>query len=199
MFRTEMFSPPTQIFGSFLPVLLFLLLFADGSLRADTLFVSTRKAFGVGALWNLNEMTECKLHYTALVYDDYGCWCGIGGSGTPIDGIDLCCKLHDKCYDSAVDQGLCYDTYIEYAEPYSWSCEGSELTCPGQQIGCKAALCECDKHVVDCWSKFIKPSKKKKCVHRPLHKDEAKENSANFMGIFSIFIYFVWNFLSFFI
>uniref|UniRef100_A0A183CG23 Phospholipase A2 n=1 Tax=Globodera pallida TaxID=36090 RepID=A0A183CG23_GLOPA len=94
-------------------------------------------------------MTECKLHYTALVYDDYGCWCGIGGSGTPIDGIDLCCKLHDKCYDSAVDQGLCYDTYIEYAEPYSWSCEGSELTCPGQQIGCKAALCECDKHVVD--------------------------------------------------
>ena len=26
------------------------------------------------SLWNLNEMAECKLHYSAIDYNDYGCW-----------------------------------------------------------------------------------------------------------------------------
>lgn len=40
------------------------------------------------ALWNLEEMAECRLGYNALVYNDYGCWCGVGGSGKPVDEID---------------------------------------------------------------------------------------------------------------
>jgi hypothetical protein len=48
-----------------------------------------QKADGdIRALWNLNQMAECKLGYSALAYNDYGCWCGVGGSGTPMDGID---------------------------------------------------------------------------------------------------------------
>jgi secretory phospholipase A2 len=42
----------------------------------------------IDALWNLQEMAECRLGYTALAYNDYGCWCGVGGSGEPVDGID---------------------------------------------------------------------------------------------------------------
>lgn len=40
------------------------------------------------ALWNFEEVCECVLHYTALSYNNYGCWCGIGGGHEPVDGID---------------------------------------------------------------------------------------------------------------
>lgn len=40
------------------------------------------------ALWNLEEMSVCRLGYPAIVYNNYGCWCGIGGGGEPMDGID---------------------------------------------------------------------------------------------------------------
>ncbi|KAM3718956.1 Phospholipase [Dirofilaria immitis] len=43
------------------------------------------------ALWNLDRMSICKLGYPASVYNNYGCWCGVGGSGKPMDGID---RLH---------------------------------------------------------------------------------------------------------
>jgi hypothetical protein len=29
---------------------------------------------GFDALWNLNQMSECKLGYSAIAYNDYGCW-----------------------------------------------------------------------------------------------------------------------------
>ncbi|KHN77459.1 Acidic phospholipase A2 1 [Toxocara canis] len=47
------------------------------------------------ALWNMEGMSMCLLHYTGLVYNSYGCFCGSGGSGYPIDGIDaLVCYSH---------------------------------------------------------------------------------------------------------
>lgn len=44
---------------------------------------------GLGSLWDLEKMTECRLNVTAFfTYNDYGCWCGPGGSGEPVDEID---------------------------------------------------------------------------------------------------------------
>jgi len=118
----------------------------------------------VGALWNLNEMSECLLHYSALVYDDYGCWCGPGGGGKPVDGIDNCCMNHDHCYDAAIAAGRCYDVPEEYVDWYSWLCEKGEPICTvADQRSCAAALCECDKIVVHCWSTFLKPVTKLRC------------------------------------
>lgn len=33
-----------------------------------------RLALNLSALWNLNEMAICKLSYSALDYNKYGCW-----------------------------------------------------------------------------------------------------------------------------
>ncbi|CAJ0559608.1 unnamed protein product, partial [Mesorhabditis spiculigera] len=117
----------------------------------------------VGALWNLEEVTECELHYNALVYNNYGCWCGIGGAHEPVDGIDACCKVHDKCYDAAVDAKVCYDTAWEYVDDYSWKCENGTAICTDTSSPCKVALCACDKAVVECWKHFPKPTIKAKC------------------------------------
>uniref|UniRef100_A0A914VFV9 Phospholipase A2 n=1 Tax=Plectus sambesii TaxID=2011161 RepID=A0A914VFV9_9BILA len=90
---------------------------------------ATRRTPIVGALWNLEEMTECRLHYNALVYNNYGCWCGVGGCCKPVDPIDDCCMHHDKCYDAAVAAGECYDDPFEYIDSYAWRCNNSTIVC----------------------------------------------------------------------
>uniref|UniRef100_A0A0K0EGK9 Phospholipase A2 n=1 Tax=Strongyloides stercoralis TaxID=6248 RepID=A0A0K0EGK9_STRER len=117
----------------------------------------------VKALWNLNMMAECELGYSAITYNNYGCWCGAGGSGTPIDGIDECCMMHDECYDAAIDRKICYDVPYEYLDDYSWDCNNHVAYCKPNLTGCGKALCNCDKIVVDCWRKFEKPNKKPPC------------------------------------
>ena len=59
-----------------------------------------------------NILPEC------LAYGAYGCWCGPGGSGTPVDGTDRCCQLHDFCYDKIIASNLCspYKVTYEYSE-----------------------------------------------------------------------------------
>uniref|UniRef100_A0A915AVB3 Phospholipase A2 n=2 Tax=Parascaris univalens TaxID=6257 RepID=A0A915AVB3_PARUN len=126
------------------------------------LVLSTRNG-SLKALWNLEEMCKCKLDYSALVYVNYGCWCGIGGAGEPIDGIDRCCMLHDKCYDAAIDKRECFDVPFEYIDDYSWNCVNKEPICRDDMNVCKSALCLCDKAVVDCWAQFAKPAFKRKC------------------------------------
>ncbi|VDM23491.1 unnamed protein product [Toxocara canis] len=141
---------------------------------ASTLFVHVLSSRNVSirALWNLEAMCECKLDYTALTYSNYGCWCGIGGGGEPVDGIDRCCMLHDKCYDAAVERKECFDVFFEYIEDYSWHCVDKEPVCKeSTSNGCQSALCECDKSVVDCWAQFAKPTARVKCnrTKAPLH------------------------------
>ncbi|KHJ77717.1 phospholipase A2 [Oesophagostomum dentatum] len=77
------------------------------------------------ALLNFDKVTKCMLGYTALHYNGYGCYCGRGGSGIPIDGIDTCCMHHDHCYEKAVESGACSSTIWEYINLYDWSCVNS--------------------------------------------------------------------------
>ncbi|XP_020911029.1 phospholipase A2 A2-actitoxin-Cgg2a [Exaiptasia diaphana] len=42
-----------------------------------------------------------------LDYNGYGCYCGFGGKGRPLDAIDRCCKAHDKCWDRLTRKKIC--------------------------------------------------------------------------------------------
>ncbi|CAJ0562910.1 unnamed protein product, partial [Mesorhabditis spiculigera] len=115
------------------------------------------------ALWNLEKICECELGYNALTYNNYGCWCGMGGAGDTIDGVDRCCMMHDQCYDRAVDKKICSDTPFEYVDDFSWTCTNKTAACGASRNPCAAALCACDKQVVDCWKQYARPATKPKC------------------------------------
>ncbi|TKR61874.1 hypothetical protein L596_028927 [Steinernema carpocapsae] len=116
------------------------------------------------AVYNMEGMAQCALGHNVFELADYGCWCGPGGSGTPIDGVDNCCMHHDKCYDAAVDDGDCRNVMEEYLDPDDWSCSNHTIVCKETTDKCKAALCNCDRNVVMCWSKFPKVTSHKGCT-----------------------------------
>ena len=41
-------------------------------------------------------MVNCMTNRSRFSYIDYGCWCGVGGKGEPVDEVDKYVKLHRK-------------------------------------------------------------------------------------------------------
>ncbi|VDP33651.1 unnamed protein product [Soboliphyme baturini] len=70
---------------------------------------------------------KCVTGRNALDYNGYGCWCGMGGHGTPVDAIDRCCQQHDHCYDMLAKK----DCAI-YVTPYNWNCVNHDIRCAGE-------------------------------------------------------------------
>ncbi|VDM81938.1 unnamed protein product [Strongylus vulgaris] len=128
------------------------------------------------SLINFNGVCKCELGYSAIVthttwlvimqahlqvYNHYGCWCGKGGSGTPVDGIDQCCKTHDYCYRAARISKKCSSIAL-YTDMYKWKCRNKKAICQGK-TECEKALCACDTAAVRCWALYGKPKTKKAC------------------------------------
>ncbi|KHJ42205.1 hypothetical protein D918_07737 [Trichuris suis] len=89
---------------------------------------------GTSSLLNLGCMVECMLHIEPISrYVNYGCWCGFGGAGEPIDNIDRCCQSHDLCYDQALKKGSC-TLWQLYTTWYWWRCTEGYPSCLGNQI-----------------------------------------------------------------
>uniref|UniRef100_A0A8C5F8L3 Phospholipase A2 n=1 Tax=Gadus morhua TaxID=8049 RepID=A0A8C5F8L3_GADMO len=86
------------------------------------------------ALWQFRNMILCIQpdSWPVLDYADYGCWCGKGGSGTPVDELDRCCQVHDQCYDDAMQNDACWPILDNpYTEIYSYDCDShnKNITC----------------------------------------------------------------------
>ncbi|KAK6737323.1 hypothetical protein RB195_019801 [Necator americanus] len=115
-------------------------------------------------------MGSCVLGYNPFIFNHYGCWCGMGGGYEPIDENDRCCMIHDNCYDEAVESGKCVGTLWQYISSYKWDCVKGKAVCAPNQTSCKAAICECDLAVVNCWAKQPKPNRKEPCHLLPPKK-----------------------------
>ncbi|XP_008567588.1 PREDICTED: phospholipase A2 isoform X1 [Galeopterus variegatus] len=107
------------------------------------------------AVWQLRSMIKCAIPGSKpyLEFNDYGCYCGLGGSGTPVDDVDQCCYTHDNCYDQAMKLKSC-KTLLDnpYTNSYSFSCSGTEITCSSGNSDCDAFICNCDRQAAICFS-----------------------------------------------
>ncbi|MFH4976091.1 hypothetical protein AB6A40_002800 [Gnathostoma spinigerum] len=92
--------------------------------------VPTSEAYGAPGLANFFSMIYCRLRVNGLIrYNGYGCYCGLGGSGTPVDGIDRCCMEHDECYNQAMISGGCWLKSQKYFATYHYRCVDRNAQC----------------------------------------------------------------------
>ncbi|XP_059158348.1 basic phospholipase A2 PA-5-like [Physella acuta] len=81
----------------------------------------------------------------ALDYNGYGCYCGWGGAGTPVDAVDRCCQVHDQCYGTLSASGC-----SPKLSTYHYTCSGHSCHCNSQTSSCEDRTCKCDIDFANC-------------------------------------------------
>uniref|UniRef100_A0A8C1QV03 Phospholipase A2 n=1 Tax=Cyprinus carpio TaxID=7962 RepID=A0A8C1QV03_CYPCA len=108
-------------------------------------------------LLQFEDMIECTVPNSSplLDYADYGCYCGLGGTGTPVDQLDRCCFTHDACYGTAKTLQSCSSVFDSpYTNTYDYTCDKNTktITCLGDNDECDMFICRCDKAAAECFA-----------------------------------------------
>ncbi|KAL4714666.1 hypothetical protein ACJJTC_012583 [Scirpophaga incertulas] len=126
---------------------------------------------GKRGVFHLYNMLQCATGCEPLTYKGYGCYCGFLGSGRPADGIDRCCKMHDKCYEN-----IYCPFFTVYFQPYYWTCYRGDPLCAVENHksdhyfinGCASRLCDCDRRFAMCIKKYSCPRSRALCRTSPI-------------------------------
>ncbi|XP_013394098.1 basic phospholipase A2 Vb-2 [Lingula anatina] len=111
----------------------------------------------LGNLLQLGNLISCYTGRSELDYIYYGCYCGPGGKGIPVDAADACCQVHDNCYGQVKATGTCPFDTDPYFRTYRYTGCGSRA--PAQCVPassyifsgtCRAAICQCDLALAQC-------------------------------------------------
>ncbi|KAM6216940.1 putative inactive group IIC secretory phospholipase A2 [Rhynchocyon petersi] len=108
------------------------------------------------SFWKFQRMVKHVTGRSAFFsYYGYGCYCGLGGKGTPVDDTDRCCLAHDCCYEKLRQLGCqpVLNSYQFHIANGSVVC-GCALS-PGAGCLCGLRACECDKQSVYCFKESL--------------------------------------------
>ncbi|XP_064253453.1 group IIE secretory phospholipase A2-like [Passer domesticus] len=104
-------------------------------------------AFASCNVFQFARMIEKKTGKSALAYNAYGCYCGLGGSKQPLDATDWCCHAHDCCYKKLAASGCRPKTVT-----YKYDIQRNQITC-GNGNSCQKRTCACDKRAAECFQR----------------------------------------------
>ncbi|XP_044625813.1 putative inactive group IIC secretory phospholipase A2 isoform X3 [Equus asinus] len=120
------------------------------------IFASCLMAPTHSSFWQFQRMVKHITGRSAFFsYYGYGCYCGLGGKGTPVDDTDRCCLAHDCCYEKLKQLGCqpVLNTYQFHLVNGTVACECTL----GPGVGCLCGLraCECDKRSAYCFKESL--------------------------------------------
>ena len=98
----------------------------------------TRTTLSFGLMLQQQTRQWCGSYFppvpAALHWNGYGCWCGIGGGGTPVDEFDAVCKAHDECWGALRNPGeICHGVWgWGHFLAYRWRWADNEVSMGSQ-------------------------------------------------------------------
>ncbi|XP_068707036.1 basic phospholipase A2 taipoxin alpha chain-like [Montipora foliosa] len=105
----------------------------------------------VTSILDFGALILCKTERNPLTFNGYGCYCGFGGQGTPVDGLDRCCQVHDNCYGQ-LQRNFSTLPYAIYFTPYAIN--HLTCTCSTRQLTeFQRGLCRCDEQAAACFNR----------------------------------------------
>ncbi|XP_035040018.1 phospholipase A2, minor isoenzyme [Hippoglossus stenolepis] len=118
------------------------------------------------AITQFRQMILCMMpdSWPNFDYSNYGCYCGVGGTGTPVDKLDRCCQVHDNCYRDAMQLKECTSFFDNpYINFYSYRCAKArkKITCGKNNNACEMFICKCDRKAAKCFARSCHNPKNK--------------------------------------